>query len=163
MWGNRPETLIVVNPGTGARPGDFTPVLTSICNVALCGINQTSGWVHAQAIVPSAARVSMYGIIPGTPLFTWPLPPQPKYRARCNSSLAAFPWGYPRSLRTRLPSRYTWQIGGDPIASFGLTQNAVGGYFTYQDLTANPGQGWQIISLAVRGSGAPTRAPGKSR
>jgi hypothetical protein len=147
VWGNRLETLILVNPGTGAQPGDFTPILTSICDVAVCDIDQKSGWAYPGAgDRPFGDAISIFGIIPGAPLFTWPLPAQPKYQVTVQQLIGGFPVGAPQILTDPFNVTVYRQIGGGPITSFNLTENAVGGYFTYQDLTANPGQGWQSIS-----------------
>ena len=64
VWGNRLETIILVNPGVPG-PGNFTPYLTD-CGVDPCSIDQTSGWAYPGAgDQPFGASVSIFGYIPG--------------------------------------------------------------------------------------------------
>jgi len=148
VWGNRLETKILINPGISTQVGNFTPYLTSVCNVALCDIDQTSGWAYPGAgDHPFGSSVSIFGYIPGAPLFTSPLPPLPKYQItvqQIDTSTNTL-LGSPQIVTDTFGVSVTQEIGGGPVTSFGLTQNAPGGYFTYQE--TNPSAaGWRIIS-----------------
>ena len=148
VWGNRLETLVLVNPGVTSKVGDFTPYLTSICNVPICSIDQTSGWAYpGTEDKPFGASVSIYGYIPGAPLFSWPLPPMPKYQITVQQidTLTSTLLGSPQILTDPFGVSVTQEIGGGPVTNFPLPQNAVGGYFTYQDTNPSPA-GWRIIS-----------------
>jgi hypothetical protein len=149
VWGNRLETLILIDPGVSTQIGDFTPYLTSICAVPICSIDQTSGWAYPGAgDAPFGATVSIFGQIPGAPLFTFPLSNLPKYQitvqeidTSTNTLL-----GSPQIVTDPFGLTYTQQIGGGPVTSGSISQNALGGYFTYQE--TNPSSaGWRIISL----------------
>ena len=149
VWGNRLETLIFVNPGVGSQIGDFTPYLTSICAVPICSIDQTSGWAYpGSSDAPFGATVSIFGQIPGAPLFTFPLANLPKYQitvqeidTSTNTLL-----GSPQIVTDPFGLTYTQQVGGGPVTSGSLPQNALGGFFTYQETNPSPA-GWRIISL----------------
>lgn len=148
VWGNRLETLIFVNPGVGVQTGDFTPYLTDICDVSVCSIDQTSGWAYPGAgDNPFGLTVNIYGIIPGAPLFTWPLPPLPKYQITVQQIDTATNTllGSPQIVTDPFPITITQQIGGATPTVFGMTQNAVGGYFTFQQTNPSPA-GWRIVS-----------------
>jgi hypothetical protein len=162
VWGNRLETLILVNPGVSTQVGNFTPYLISICEVPICSIDQKSGWAYPGAgDHPFGASVSIFGYIPGTPLFSWPLPPLPKYQItvqQIDTATNAL-LGSPQIVTDPFGINVTQSIGGGTPTNFNLTQNATGGYFTYQD--TNPSSaGWQIISpqglLGVWNSGSNT-------
>lgn len=149
VWGNRLETLILVNPGVSTQIGDFTPYLTSICGVPICSIDQTSGWAYPGAgDDPFGASVSIFGSIPGAPLFSWPLPALPKYQITVQEIDTATNGllGSPQIVTDPFPISVTQEIGGGATTSFGLTQNALSGYFTYQQTNPSPA-GWRIISL----------------
>jgi hypothetical protein len=148
VWGNRLETLVFVNPGAPAQVGDFTPYLTDICDVSICHIDQTSGWAYpGSSDAPFGATVSIDGAIPGTPLFSWPLPPLPKYQITVQQidTLTDTLIGSPQIVTDPFPISITQQIGGGSPTVSGLTQNAVGGYFTYQETNPSPA-GWRIVS-----------------
>lgn len=148
VWGNRLETIIFVNPGEGAQPGDFTPYLTSVCEVPICSIDQTSGWAYPGAgDNPFGASVSIFGYIPGAPLFSSPLPPMPKYQVTVQQidTTTHTLLGSPQILTDPFTVSVTQEIGGGPVTNFSLTQTAPAGFFTYQD--TNPSAaGWRIIS-----------------
>jgi hypothetical protein len=148
VWGNRLETLIFVNPGVGATVGDFTPYLSDICDVSICNIDQKSGWAYPGAgDNPFGAAVAIYGFIPGAPLFSWPLPPLPKYQItvqQIDTSTHTL-LGSPQIVTDPFDISITQQIGGGTVTVSNLTQNAVGGYFTYQETNPSPA-GWRIVS-----------------
>jgi hypothetical protein len=148
VWGNRLETIIFVNPGESVQVGDFTPYLTSVCDVPICSIDQKSGWAYPGAgDKPFGASVSIFGYLPGAPLFAWPLPPMPKYQITVQQINTATNMltGSPQIVTDPFGLAVTQQIGGGTVTSFGITQSAPGGYFTYQD--TNPSAaGWRIVS-----------------
>jgi hypothetical protein len=147
-WGNRLETRIFVNPGATTPIGDFTPYLTSICHVDVCSIDQTSGWAYPGAgDHPFGDGISIYGAIPGAPLFTSPLTGMPKYQISVQEIDTSTNTliGVPQVLTEQFGLTVVQQIGGGLVTSFPITQNAPGGLYTYQ--APNPGPaGWRIVS-----------------
>jgi hypothetical protein len=149
VWGNRLETLILVDPGESAKTGDFTPYLTSVCDVPICSIDQTSGWAYPGAgDSPFGSEVSIYGYIPGAPVFSWPLPPLPKYQITVQQidTTSHTLLGSPQIVTDTFGVTVTQRIGTGPVTSFPLTQNATGGYFTYQETNPSATAGWRTVS-----------------
>ena len=147
VWGNRLETVIFVNPGPTTAIGDFTPYLTGICTVPICDIDQTSGWAYPGAgDAPFGYTVKIFGHIPGAPLFNSPPPPLPKYQItvqQIDTSTNTL-IGVPQIVTDTYPLSITQEVGGGPVTNFGITQNAPGGYYTYQEM--NPSvNGWRIV------------------
>jgi hypothetical protein len=147
VWGNRLETIVFVNPGPTTVVGDFTPYLSGICTVPVCSIDQTSGWAYPGAgDAPFGDVVRIYGHIPGAPLFNSPPPPLPKYQivvqqidTGTNTLI-----GVPQIVTDTFSLSITQEVGAGPVTNFNLTQNAPGGYFTYQEM--NPSvNGWRIV------------------
>ena len=132
-WGNRLETRIFLNPGVTTPIGDFTPYLTSICLVDICSIDQESGWAYPGAgDHPFGDTVSIFGSIPGAPLFTNPLTGMPKYQItvqEINTATNAL-IGSPQILTDPFGLTVMQQIGGGLVTSFPITQNAPGGFYT---------------------------------
>jgi hypothetical protein len=142
VWGNRLDTLIFVDPGASASTGDFTPFLTSICDVPICNIDQTSGWAYPGAgDAPFGASVSIFGNIPGAPLFGSTA--LPKYQITVQQ-VGAPP--APQIVTDPFGITITTSIGGGPATVANQTQNAPGGFFTYQQTIPNPSAGWNIVS-----------------
>jgi hypothetical protein len=161
VWGNQLETNIFVNPGVSTAVGDFTPYLSSICSIDPCDIDQTSGWAYPGAgDNPFGGAISIFGSIPGAPLFVDPPSGLPVYQVTVqqidtatNTSI-----GNPQILT----DPFTITIQKKPAGalfptSAQQTQYAVGGFYTYQQMTTGSG-GWNIVSpgglLAIWNSGA---------
>ena len=160
-WGNRLETLIFVNPGTTTQTGDYTPYLQSVCGVAVCSIDQTSGWAPGDS--PFGGSVSIYGYLPGAPTVDVILAGNaPRYQItvqQIDTSTSTL-IGVPQILGDPFGITITQQLGGGPVTSTPFTQTTTGGFFTYQNATPDPTQGWRNISpdglLAVWNSGGST-------
>jgi hypothetical protein len=160
VWGNRLETTIFVNPGTATVVGDFTPYLSSICGVDPCNIDQTSGWAYPGAgDKPFGASISIYGSIPGAPSFVDPPAGLPVYQVTVQQIDTATHTliGSPQILTDPFGITIQKQVGGGTPTSAPHTQNAIGGYFTYQQMTPSAA-GWNIVTpgglLAVWNSAA---------
>ena len=147
VWGNRLETVIFVNPGPTTAIGDFTPYLTGICYVPICSIDQASGWAYPGAgDAPFGYTVKIFGNIPGAPLFNSPPPPLPKYQItvqQIDTSTNTLV-GVPQIVTDTYSLSITQEVGGGPVTNFGLTQNAPGGYFTYQEMNPSAA-GWRTV------------------
>ena len=147
VWGNRLETLVLVDPGTTTQTGDYTPYLQSICGVAICNIDQTTGWAPGDA--PFGGSVSIYGYLPGAPTVDVILAGNaPRYQItvqQIDTSTNTL-IGVPQVLGDPFGITITQQLGGGPVTSTNFTQTATGGYFTYQNATPDPTQGWRNIS-----------------
>jgi hypothetical protein len=147
-WGNRLETRILLNPGVTTPIGDFTPYLTSICLIDLCSIDQESGWAYPGAgDHPFGDTVSIFGSIPGAPLFTNPLTGMPKYQITVQEINTATNTliGSPQILTDPFGLTVMQQIGGGVVTSFPITQNAPGGFYTYQAPNPSPA-GWRLVT-----------------
>jgi hypothetical protein len=144
VWGSRLETVIFVNPGVPGVTGDFTPYLSSICGVDPCRIDPTSGWAYPGAgDRPFGGSISIYGNIPGAPLFVDPPAGLPLYQVTVQQ-LPIIP-GSEQILTDPFSITIQKKVGAGFPTSTPQTQNAPGGYFTYQQMT--PGAaGWNIVS-----------------
>lgn len=153
VWGNRLETLILINPGVPVQVGNFTPYLSAICGTGLCDIDQISGWANPGAgDHPFGGEISIYGHIPGAPLFSWPLPPLPKYQItvqQIDTSTNTL-LGSPQIVTDPFNVNVTRVIGGGGGTTFTAHQNATGGYFTSLETTANAA-GSQFLALPLLG------------
>jgi hypothetical protein len=148
VWGNRLETIIFVNPGVSQVTGDFTPYLSSICLIDPCDIDQTSGWAYPGAgDKPFGASISIYGSIPGQPLFVDPPAGLPVYQVTVQQIDTATSTliGSPQILTDPFGITIQKKVGGGTVTSTSHTQNATGGYFTWQQMTPGPA-GWNIVS-----------------
>ena len=148
VWGNRLETLILVDPGVTAQTGNYTPYLTAICDVAVCNIDQTSGFAYPGAgDNPFGASISIYGYIPGAPTLNTILAGNaPLYQITVQQVVGGVLTGSPQVLTDPFGITIDQQIGGALPTSTNVTQNAVAGYFTYQEATPDPVQGWRTVS-----------------
>src|SRR5579863_3376454 len=148
VWGNRLETTIFVNPGPASVVGNFTPFLSSICDVDICDIDQKSGWAYPGAgDKPFGASISIFGSIPGAPAFVDPPAGLPVYQVTVQQIDTATNTliGSPQILTDPFTVTIQKQVGGGTPTSAPHTQNAVGGYFTYQQMTPSAA-GWNIVS-----------------
>jgi hypothetical protein len=160
VWGNRLETNILVNPGPTQKTGNFTPYLSSICGVDPCDIDQTSGWAYpGSGDQPFGGAIYIYGSIPGAPLFVDPPVGLPVYQVSVQQIDTATntPIGSPQILTDPFPIAIQKQVGGGLPTSTPQTQFAVGGFFTYQQMTPSAA-GWNIVTpqglLVIWNSGA---------
>ncbi|WP_263352182.1 hypothetical protein [Acidicapsa acidisoli] len=160
VWGNRLQTHILVDPGVPVQTGNYTPFLQSICDVAVCDIDQTTGWAPGDS--PFGASISIFGYIPGAPTLDVILAGNaPLYQITVQQWDTATNTGIgsPQILTDPFSVTVTQQIGGGAVTSFPLTQSAPGGFFTYQNATPGPA-GWRSISpdglLAIWNSAAST-------
>jgi hypothetical protein len=131
VWGNRLETNILIDPGATVETGNYTPILQSICGVTICDIDQTTGWAPGDS--PFGASISIYGTIPGAPTFT-------EYQSGTKLpiyqvTVQQWPVGTPQVLTDPFGITLYKQIGSGPVNESSATQTAVGGYFTYQNVT----------------------------
>ncbi len=143
-YGNRLEGDFLLEPGTAVSTGDFTPYFDTICSVAPCNIDQTTGFAPGDS--PFGSSVSIFGIIPGAPLFTSPLAAnQPKYKVTVQQIVGGVLVGTPQPVADSFGVSILQQIGAALPTSFGITQFADGdGFFTYQMSNPNPGVGWRF-------------------
>lgn len=148
VWGNRLETTILVNPGATHETGNFTPYLTSICGVDPCSIDQQSGWAYPGAgDRPFGGSISIFGNIPGAPLFVDPAAGLPLYQVtvqQIDTSTHSV-IGSPQILTDPFDITIQKQVGGGLPSSTSVTQNAIGGFFTYRQMVPSA-SGWNIVS-----------------
>jgi hypothetical protein len=155
VWGNRLETTILVNPGASQPTGNFTPYFTSICGVDPCHIDQTSGWAYPGAgDQPFGASIAIYGVMPGQPLFVDPPAGLPVYQVtvqQINTTTHTL-IGSPQILTDPFPISILKQVGGGFPTATTHTQFAVGGFYTWQQMTPSAA-GWNSVSLEGVGGG----------
>jgi hypothetical protein len=154
VWGNRLETHIFVDPGVSTPTGDFTPYFTSICGVDPCHIDQTTGWAYPGAgDNPFGASIAIYAVMPGQPLFVDPPAGLPVYQVKVEKfDTATMSWGPEQILTDPFPISILNQVGGGFPTAASQTQFAVGGYYTWQQMTPSA-TGWNSVSLQGIGGG----------
>lgn len=141
LYGNRVETRIHVYPGTGTQTGNYTPYIQNLCGIAVCNIDQTTGFAPGES--PFGASVAIFGDIPGAPDVNTPAPNRPRYKI----TVQPYPVGAPQSLNDSFPLTVDEQIGGGLPTSTNITQTADGAnYYTYQEAPPVPGVGWRTVS-----------------
>jgi hypothetical protein len=140
-WGNRIETHIHIYPGPKIETGDYTPYLDNICGVALCSIDQTTGFAPGER--PFGASVSIYGDISGAPnVLTLPAN-RPRYKI----TVRPFPGGAEQALNDSFWVTLDEQIGmGMPTSAPFLQTADPSNYYTYQEAPYTAGAGWRRVS-----------------
>ncbi len=140
-YGNRIETRIHVYPGTITQTGDYTPYIQNLCGIAVCNIDQTTGFAPGES--PFGASVAIFGHIPGAPNVTTVAANRPRYKI----TVQPFPVGAPQSPNDSFPLTVDEQIGGGLPTSTNIIQIADGAnYYTYQEAPPVPGVGWRTVS-----------------
>ncbi|GIK41588.1 MAG: hypothetical protein BroJett011_54210 [Chloroflexota bacterium] len=141
-WGNRVETRIHLYPGDPIQTGDYKPYLDNVCGIALCSINQTTGFA-ASGERPFGGSVSIFGDIPGAPNVLTPPSDRPRYKI----TVRPFPAGVEQALNNPFGVTLDEQIGGGMPTSTPFTQvTDPSNYYTYQDAPPTPSVGWRRVS-----------------
>jgi hypothetical protein len=140
-YGNRVESWIHVYPGAGAATGDYTPYLQNLCGIALCNIDQATGYAPGER--PFGGEVQIFGFIPGAPNVLTLEANRPRYRIFVQS-LAA---GGPQNINDSFPLTLDEQIGGGLPVSTNTTQSVDEfDFYTYQEAPPTAGIGWRTTS-----------------
>jgi hypothetical protein len=152
-WGNRIETHVHIYPGAPAIPGDYTPYIQNLCGVAVCNIDQTTGFAPGER--PFGGSVAIFGHIPGAPNVLTPAASRPRYRISVRQG------GPPEFLSNVFNLTVDEQLGGGLPTSTNIAQNVeAGDYYVYQEAPPVPGVGWRTVSpsrlLAVWNSAGKT-------
>ncbi len=141
QYGNRVETRIHLYPGTTTHTGDYTPYMQNLCGIAVCNINQTTGFAPGES--PFGGSVSIFGHIPGAPDVNTPAANRPLYKI----TVQPFPVGAPQSPNDSFSLTVDEQIGGGLPTSTNIMQVAdANNYYTYQEAPPVPGVGWRTVS-----------------
>ena len=138
-----------------SRPAIYTPYFTSICGVDPCHIDQTSGWAYPGAgDQPFGASIAIYGVMPGQPLFVDPPAGLPVYQVTVQQidTTTHTLIGSPQILTDPFPISILKQVGGGFPTATTHTQFAVGGFYTWQQMTPSAA-GWNSVSLEGVGGG----------
>ena len=155
-WGNRLETRVHIYPGETVSTGDYTPYMQNLCGIALCNIDQTTGFAPGER--PFGGSVYIHGHIPGAPDVLTPEANRPRYRI----SVRPWPAGAPQYLSDGFGLTVDEQIGAALPTSTNITQTAdlATNYYVYQEAPPVPGAGWRTVSpsrlLAVWNSSGKT-------
>jgi hypothetical protein len=140
-WGNRLETRIHIYPGTPVSTGDYTPYLQNLCGIAVCNIDQGTGYAPGDR--PYGGSVFIYGHIPGAPGGLTPAAQRPRYRI----SVRQWPGGSPQFLDDGFNLTVDEQIGAAMPTSTNVLQTVeAGDYYIYQEAPPVPGVGWRTVS-----------------
>jgi hypothetical protein len=159
VWGNRQDTLVFVDPGATVPAGNYTPFLQAVCGVAICNIDQNTGFAPGDR--PFGASVSIFGYMPGAPKANTPAANRPRYQVTVQQIVGGVLQGSPQVITDPFNITIDEELGGGPVTSTNFLQMADGlGYFTYQDATPDALIGWRSISppglLMVWDSGTKT-------
>lgn len=140
-WGNREETLILIQPG--APVSGYSPFLYDISNVAVCDINQSTGKAVGER--PFGGTLCITGEIPGAlALFA---PDQLEYKLWAEQGATVLPIVTPFSVTVEQG------VGLGVATSTTLTQIAsADGYFIYREYGVPPGA-WRRVSSLNRALG----------
>ena len=140
-YGNRVETRIHLYPGKTTPTGDYTPYIQNLCGIAVCNIDQTTGFAPGEG--PFGASVAIYGQIPGAPDVTTPSANRPRFKI----TVQPYPVGAPQAINDSFPITVDEQIGGGLPTSTNVTQIADGSsYYEYLEAPPVPGVGWRTVS-----------------
>lgn len=156
-WGNRIETHVHIYPGVPAVTGDYTPYIQNLCGIAVCNIDQTTGFAAGER--PFGGSVAIFGHIPGAPNVLTPAANRPRYRISVWQPPGS--GGSPHFLNDEFNLTVDEQIGGGLPTSTNIAQNVESGdYYVYQEAPPVPGAGWRTVSpsrlLAVWNSAGKT-------
>jgi hypothetical protein len=146
VWGNHEDTLILLPPGNPTQPGDFRPVIFNVSTIAVCDIDQATGYAPGDR--PFGGAVYIVGDIPGADSIA--TPDRFKYRLFVREvgggwQPVANPFG-------------VWvdqQSGPGTLAQVPLLQqvDSVGpytGYYTYREFGVGTGT-WRRIAAPFAG------------
>jgi hypothetical protein len=126
VWGNREDTLILLPPGTPTVPGSFRPVFFNISTVAVCDIDQGTGFAPADR--PFGAALYIVGDIPAANVLV--AADQLKYKIQYRQ-LPAGGW---QTLANDFSVTVDQQFGPGTLTQVPLTQQVDGaGYYTYRE------------------------------
>ncbi len=140
-WGNRHETRIHIYPGVPTAAGDYTPYIQNLCGIALCNIDQATGFAPGER--PFGGAVLIHGHIPGAPDVRTLAEHLPRYRI----SVRPYPGGAPQFLNDQLHLTVDEQIGSALPTSTNIALTAdPAGYYVYQEAAPVPGAGWRTVS-----------------
>jgi hypothetical protein len=147
VWGNREDTLILLPPGKPPVPGEFKPVLFNVSTVAVCDIDQSTGYAPGDR--PFGGALYIVGDIPGAD--SLPTPDRFKYRIFYRE----YPGGGWQPLANAFPVTVDQQSGPGTLVQLPLMQQVdpVGpytGYYTYREFGVGTGT-WRRIAAPFAG------------
>jgi hypothetical protein len=158
-WGNREETNIHIYPGVPVPTGDYTPRLHNLCGIAVCNIDQATGFAPGDR--PWGASVFIHGAIPGAPDVNTPVANRPRYQI----TVRQLPGGAPQHLNDTFYYSSIDETTGAVTTSYtspaDTAQSADGlDFYTYREAPPVPGVGWREVNpsrlLAVWNTGGKT-------
>ncbi len=136
-WGNRQETLILINPGPVCNLDDHTPYIESVGNMGVCDIDQAIGLATGTGIIaaftareaPFGSTITITGFILNPPNVLAGAAPF-KYKVYVRQ----LPFGPWQPLSNAFSITITQQFGGGPPVQFPFTQSVdINGYYDYQE------------------------------
>jgi len=165
-WGNREETLIHIKPGPSVKPEEQIPYIESVGNMAVCDIDQTTGWATGVGIIaaftandsPFGGTITITGFITNPPNVMEGAP-ELKYKVfvrpyEPTKTDVENPW---QPLSNKFTVTVTEQIGSNPPVQKHMEQKIdAEGYYTYLEDLHPPA--WRFVAgrvLAKWVTGAP--------
>jgi hypothetical protein len=157
VWGNHEDTLILLPPGTPTVPGEYKPVLFNVSTVAVCDIDQATGFAPGDR--PFGGALYIVGDIPGADSIT--TPDRFKYRIWCREE-TSLTW---QPLVNPFGVMVDQQSGPGTLVQVPLSQQVdpagpYAGYYTYREYGVGTSTWRRIASpyaglLGVWGTGQP--------
>lgn len=156
-WGNRKETLIHIKPGPSVKPEEQIPYIESVGNMAVCDIDQTTGWATGVGIIaaftandsPFGRTVTITGFITNPPNVMEGAP-ELKYKVFVRpydptKTDVENPW---QPLSNKFTVTVTEQIGSNPPVQKHMEQKIdAEGYYTYLEYLRPPA--WRYVAGRV--------------
>jgi hypothetical protein len=146
VWGNREDTLILLPPGKTTVPGDYKPVLFNISTIAVCDIDQSTGFAPGDR--PFGGAVYIVGDIPAAN--TNSAPDRFKYRLFYRQA----PAGGWQPLTNDFNTTVDQQAGPGTLMQVPLMQQVdpigpYAGYYTYREYGIGSGTWRRIVAPFV--------------
>ena len=146
VWGNGEDTLILLPPGDPTVPGDFKPVIFNVSTVAVCDIDQATGYAPGDR--PFGGALYIVGDIPGADSITTP----DRFKYRLFVREGAGGW---QPVANAFNVSVDEQSGPGTLAQVPLVQQVdpagpYTGYYTYREFGVGTGT-WRRIAAPFAG------------
>lgn len=146
VWGNHEDTLILLPPGDPTVPGDFKPVIFNVSTVAVCDIDQATGYAPGDR--PFGGTLYIVGDIPGADSIATP----DRFKYRLFVRPVGGSW---QPVANAFGVSVDQQSGPGTLVQVPLLQQVdlagpYAGYYTYRDYGIGTGT-WRRIAAPFAG------------
>lgn len=139
FWGNSEDTVIQIPPGPKWDPENpYVPYLYTVCWRNVCTIDQGTGLSTGDR--PFGGNLWITGEFPVGPAI--PVPNRFRYRVR----VRPLPGGSWQTLDNQFDIWITEGSGIGPTSTSEITQQAVGGWYTYQEFGSPISGNWRRVT-----------------